>query len=59
MIKIKLLSNTAFGNKGEIIFVTRNEAHTLIDRGGGTLLYTEEVKRPFPQYRDKMMRGKR
>lgn len=37
MIKIKLIKNTKDGNAGDIIEVTGNIAHGIIDRGEGKL----------------------
>jgi len=60
MTKIKLLKTNQYGKAGEIIEVTGNIGHGIIDRGEG-ILNTEGVNKIQSNkqfYSDKMMRSK-
>jgi hypothetical protein len=58
MIQIRLKQDCRWGSKGDVIQITRNIAHTLIDKGEGELLGHEIITR-YPKYQDKMMRGRK
>ena len=50
MIRVKLLKNIDLGEKGKIIQVSRNQAHTLIEEGVA-VIFVENF------YQDKMLRS--
>lgn len=56
MIRIKLYKNTNLGRKGDVVWVTGNIAHGLIDRGEGSLYVEKQSKNPVG-YKNKMLRS--
>lgn len=59
MIQLKLKHDCRWGNKGDVIQITRNIAHTLIDKGEGEILGHQDIVTRYPKYQDKMMRGRK
>ena len=54
MIQIKLLKKTSLGKRGDVVYITRNEAHTLIDKGEGEIYKPKQPK----TYKNRMLGGK-
>lgn len=49
MIQVKLTKDSKHGKKGDVLYLKRNEAHTIIDGGVG------KIYRPARVYKNTMM----
>lgn len=58
MIKIKLIKNTKEGKAGDIIEVTGNIAHGLIDRGEGKLDLQDRKIATVAQTNNRMLKNR-
>ena len=56
-INVRLLVNCAYGAKGAIVRVKRNEAHALIENRQATLKYRDKMMRP-KKYKRKRARNR-
>jgi len=54
MIQVKLKTDSKFGKKGDVVYVTRNIAHGLIDQKLGDIYRSNIIS-----YKDKMLRSKK